>query len=170
MVLCNLRHPYEIDPPRGEARRNDIGNFISATIKVAFRLQALGQFIQVVVSSCRFPADREKVSSGTDSGERNPREQNLGNLSYLIQREIQMPLLTNLLRDFISEVGYDQAMAVANKTIQKDGMKAGRIMAEKYMAETASQTFLGSLERCGRKKRLWSLKFWKKQKNDYVST
>jgi hypothetical protein len=59
-------------------------------------------------------------------------EQNLGNLSYLIHREIQMPLLANLLRDFISEIGYDRAMAVANKTIQKDGMKAGRAMAEKH--------------------------------------
>jgi len=59
-------------------------------------------------------------------------EQNLLNLSYLIQREIQMPWLANLLRDFISEIGYDQAIAVANKTIQKDGMKAGRTMAQKY--------------------------------------
>jgi hypothetical protein len=59
-------------------------------------------------------------------------EQNPGNLSYLLQREIQMPLLANLLRDFISEIGYDQAIAVANKTIQKDGMKAGKAMAEKY--------------------------------------
>jgi hypothetical protein len=41
-------------------------------------------------------------------------EQDLLNLSYLIQREIQMPLLANLLGDFISEIGYDQAMAVAN--------------------------------------------------------
>ncbi len=58
-------------------------------------------------------------------------EQNLGDLSYLIQREIQMPLLANFLRDFISEIGYDQAMAIATKTIQKDGTKAGRAMAEK---------------------------------------
>jgi len=65
-------------------------------------------------------------------------EQNLGNLSYLIQREIQMPLLANLIRDFISEIGYDQAMAIANKTIQKDGMKAGRTMAEKYGGNSIS--------------------------------
>ena len=65
-------------------------------------------------------------------------EQNLRNLSYLIHREIQMPLLANLLRDFISEIGYDQAMAIANKTIQKDGMKAGRTMAEKYDGNSIS--------------------------------
>ncbi len=65
-------------------------------------------------------------------------EQNLGNLSYLIQREIQMPLLANFLRDFIAEIGYDQAMTVANKTIQKDGAKAGRAMAEKYGANGIS--------------------------------
>jgi hypothetical protein len=59
-------------------------------------------------------------------------EQNPGNLSYLLQREIQMPLLAKFLREFISEFGYDQAMAVANKTIQKDGRQAGRTMAEKY--------------------------------------
>jgi len=90
-------------------------------------------------------------------------EQNLLNLSYLIQREIQMPWLANLLRDFISEIGYDQANAVANKTIQKDGMKAGRTMAEKY-GEIASQTFFLSSERCRRKKKLWNLKFWKNRK------
>ena len=65
-------------------------------------------------------------------------EQNLGNLSYLIQREIQMPLLANFLRDFILELGYDQTMAIANKTIQRDGAKAGRAMAEKYGANAIS--------------------------------
>lgn len=59
-------------------------------------------------------------------------EQDLRNLSYLLQREIQTPMLANLLRGFITEIGYDKAMAVANATIQKEGMKAGRAVAEKY--------------------------------------
>jgi hypothetical protein len=59
-------------------------------------------------------------------------EQNLQSVGYLVQREIQAPLLANLLKDFIAEIGYEKAMAIASKTIQKDGMKAGRKMAEKY--------------------------------------
>lgn len=59
-------------------------------------------------------------------------EQNLQDLSYLIQREIQMPLAANLLKDFIAEIGHDKAMEIANKTIQRDAVKAGRKMAEKY--------------------------------------
>ncbi len=59
-------------------------------------------------------------------------ETNLQNLSYLIQREIQMPLVTNLLKDFIGEIGHDKAIAIANKTMQREGTKAGKKMAEKY--------------------------------------
>lgn len=59
-------------------------------------------------------------------------ESNPQNLGYLVQREIQMPLLASMLKDFIDAIGYDKAMAIATQTIQKDGAKAGRAMAEKY--------------------------------------
>lgn len=53
-------------------------------------------------------------------------------ISNLVRREIQTPLAACLMRGFIDAMGYEQAMQAASAAIQRDGMMAGRMMAEKY--------------------------------------
>jgi hypothetical protein len=53
-------------------------------------------------------------------------------ISTLKRREIQSPLIACLLEGFIEEIGYEKTMQVASAAIQKDAMKAGESMAEKY--------------------------------------
>jgi hypothetical protein len=53
-------------------------------------------------------------------------------ISTLMRREIQSPLLACVLEGFISEIGYEKAMQVASAAIQKDAAQSGRLMAEKY--------------------------------------
>jgi len=53
-------------------------------------------------------------------------------MSTLKRREIQSPIIACLIREFISEIGQDQAMEIASAAIQRDAIKVGKIMAEKY--------------------------------------
>ena len=57
-------------------------------------------------------------------------------LTNLQRREIQSPLLANLMREFINEFGYDRAMQISSAAIQRDALNSGRILAEKYGGNT----------------------------------
>jgi len=60
-------------------------------------------------------------------------------ISTLKRREIQSPLIACLLEAFIDELGYEKTMAVASAAIQKDAIKAGKIIADKYGGNTFEQ-------------------------------
>ncbi len=51
-------------------------------------------------------------------------------LTTLLRREIQSPLVVTLIKELIQELGYDKAMEIAARAIQKDAWEGGRAMAE----------------------------------------
>jgi fumarate reductase iron-sulfur subunit len=53
-------------------------------------------------------------------------------ISNLVRREIQTPVAACLLQGFVEALGYEQAMQIAASAIQADGMKTGKLMAERY--------------------------------------
>ncbi len=53
-------------------------------------------------------------------------------ISNLVRREIQAPVAACLLRGFIEALGYERAMEIASAAIQRDGMRTGIMMAERY--------------------------------------
>lgn len=57
-------------------------------------------------------------------------------ISNLKRREIQSPLIACLLVGFISEIGFDKTMEIASAAIQRNAMRVGKIMAEKYGGNT----------------------------------
>jgi hypothetical protein len=56
----------------------------------------------------------------------------MDSMSNLQRREIQAEFFATLIREFISEFGYERAMQAATAAIQKDAFLAGKNLAEKY--------------------------------------
>jgi fumarate reductase iron-sulfur subunit len=56
----------------------------------------------------------------------------LPHLTTLKIREIQSPLIACLLDEFSREIGHEKTMQVASTAIQKDALKTGQAMAQKY--------------------------------------
>jgi len=53
-------------------------------------------------------------------------------ISTLKRREIQSPLFASLMRGFIQEFGYEQAVEVASRAVEQDATLNGKMMAEKF--------------------------------------
>jgi hypothetical protein len=79
--------------------------------------------------------------SGDNSNRVGSKKTNQHNpeITNLKLREIQSPLIASLLAGFISEIGHDKAMGVASAAIQKDAMRVGKIMAEKFGGTTIKE-------------------------------
>src|SRR4030043_1003584 len=75
-------------------------------------------------------------------------------MSTLKRREIQSPIIACLIREFISEIGQDQAMEIASAAIQRDAIKVGKILAEKYGGERKKKNVCFLKEGGGREKDL----------------
>jgi hypothetical protein len=66
----------------------------------------------------------------SDPGEKKRfSDQSVTRINNLKRREIQAPVIVNLLAGFIREIGYKRAMQVASAAIQSDALTAGRTMA-----------------------------------------
>ena len=79
---------------------------------------------------------------GADNANRSESKKNnltVIEISTIKRREIQAPVFADLMRGFISEVGYDKAMEVASAMIQKDAIESGKIMAGKYGGNTIKE-------------------------------
>lgn len=53
-------------------------------------------------------------------------------VGQLIKREIQAPLAACLVREFADHLGFEKALAIATKAVQKDAEKIGKMMSETY--------------------------------------
>jgi hypothetical protein len=60
-------------------------------------------------------------------------------VSNLVRREIQGPLMACLLAGFIREIGYDKAIDAASAAIQMDALNAGKTLAGKYGGNTIKE-------------------------------
>jgi hypothetical protein len=73
-------------------------------------------------------------NKGRDGTNQTTRE-----ISNLVRREIQAPVMACLLAGFIREIGYDKAMDAASAAIQMDAENAGKTMAGKYGGNTIKE-------------------------------
>jgi hypothetical protein len=69
------------------------------------------------------PTDHSSVNN---MGRSEPR------ISTLKRRELQAPLISELIRGFAAELGYEKAMQIAGKVVEQDAIRSGKVMAEKY--------------------------------------
>ena len=53
-------------------------------------------------------------------------------ISHLLRREIQAPLVSALIQGFAKEIGEDKALAIAQEVIREDAAVSGKALAEKY--------------------------------------
>ena len=53
-------------------------------------------------------------------------------LSHLIRREIQTPIVSALIEGFAKEIGTDKTKALAKEIICKDAFLSGKTLAQKY--------------------------------------
>jgi hypothetical protein len=53
-------------------------------------------------------------------------------ISTLKRRELQAPLIVELIRGFAAEIGYEKAMQIAGRAVEQDAIRSGKMMAEKY--------------------------------------
>jgi len=53
-------------------------------------------------------------------------------ISTLKRRELQAPLVAELIRGFAVELGYEKAMQIAGRAVEQDAIRGGKMMAEKY--------------------------------------
>jgi hypothetical protein len=53
-------------------------------------------------------------------------------ISHLLCREIQAPLVSALIQGFAREIGEDKALAIAQDVIREDAILSGKSLAEKY--------------------------------------
>jgi len=60
-------------------------------------------------------------------------------ISHLRRREIQVPIAACLIRGFADVMGHDKALETATAAIKADAMMAGKMMAEKYSANTMTE-------------------------------
>lgn len=57
-------------------------------------------------------------------------------LSHLMVREIQAPMVAKLIRGFAEEIGSDKALGIAKKIIEKDAVESGKMLAKQYKGNT----------------------------------
>jgi len=60
-------------------------------------------------------------------------------ISHVKKREIQAPVVTAIVNEFINEVGEEKALKVLAGAIEKDAIKSGRELAEHYRGNSMKE-------------------------------
>jgi hypothetical protein len=68
----------------------------------------------------------------TDHSSANNMGRSEQQISTIKRRELQAPLLVELIRGFAVEIGYEKAMQIAARAVEQDAIQSGKMMAEKY--------------------------------------
>ncbi len=54
------------------------------------------------------------------------------NISHIKKREIQAPIVTSIVKEFIKELGKEKALAILSRVIEKDAVKSGQELARQF--------------------------------------
>jgi len=57
-------------------------------------------------------------------------------ITHLMRREIQAPIVSSLIKAFVSKIGYDNAMEIVRQVVREDAILSGRKLAGKYGGNT----------------------------------
>jgi len=57
-------------------------------------------------------------------------------ITHLKYREIQAPIVSSLIKAFVSKIGYDKAMEIVKQVVREDAILSGRTLADKYGGNT----------------------------------
>ena len=60
------------------------------------------------------------------------KKESITEISHLLCREIQAPIVTALIKGFAREIGYNEALVIAKEVIREDAVLSGKSLAEKY--------------------------------------
>jgi len=60
-------------------------------------------------------------------------------ISHVKKREIQAPIVTAIVNEFINEVGEEKALKILAGAIEKDAIKSGRELAERYRGNSMKE-------------------------------
>ena len=59
-------------------------------------------------------------------------KESITEISHLLCREIQAPIVSALIKGFAREIGYNEALVIAKEVIREDAVLSGKSLAEKY--------------------------------------
>ena len=60
-------------------------------------------------------------------------------ISHVKRREIQAPLVINILKGFINELGKEDVLKILSKVIEADAIKSGKCLAEQFGGNTMKE-------------------------------
>jgi len=60
-------------------------------------------------------------------------------VSHLKRREIQAPIVSKIINGFIEQLGYERALKIISKVIEKDAIDSGNYLAERFKGSSMSE-------------------------------
>ena len=60
-------------------------------------------------------------------------------ITHLMRREIQAPIVSSLIKAFVSKIGYENAMEIVKQVVREDAILSGRTLADKYGGNTLKE-------------------------------
>jgi len=64
---------------------------------------------------------------------------NTNEVSHLRRREIQAPIVSEIINGFIEELGREKTIEIISKVIEKDAINSGRLLANKFKGNSLSE-------------------------------